>query len=112
MVGHNGPYVLLAAIYVATSLLTFFISNTVTAVLMAPIALSAANAQGVSAVPMLMAVTVAASMCFASPFSTPPNALVMSAGGYKPVDYVRVGLPLQVIIGLIMVVALPWIYGF
>lgn len=112
MVGHNSPYVLLAAIYVATSLLTFFISNTVTAVLMAPIALSAANAQGVSAVPMLMAVTVAASMCFASPFSTPPNALVMSAGGYKPVDYVRVGLPLQVIIGLIMVVALPWIYGF
>lgn len=112
LVGQNSPYVLLAAIYVATSLLTFFISNTVTAVLMAPIALSAASAQGVSAVPMLMAVTVAASMCFASPFSTPPNALVMSAGGYKPVDYVRVGLPLQVIIGLIMVVALPWIYGF
>lgn len=111
-VGGYGPYVLLAAIYVATSLLTFFISNTVTAVLMAPIALSAATAQGVSAVPMLMAVTVAASMCFASPFSTPPNALVMSAGGYKPIDYLRVGLPLQIAIGLVMVVALPWIYGF
>lgn len=111
-VGDYGPYVLLAAVYLATSLLTFFISNTVTAVLMAPIALAAAQAQGVSAVPMLMAVTVAASMCFASPFSTPPNALVMSAGGYKPVDYVRVGLPLQLAVGVVMVVALPWIYGF
>lgn len=111
-VGGYGPYVLLAAIYVATSLLTFFISNTVTAVLMAPIALSAATVQGVSAVPMLMAVSVAASMCFASPFSTPPNALVMSAGGYKPIDYVKVGLPLQVVMGVVMVAALPWIFPF
>lgn len=111
-VGGYGPYVLLAAVYAATSLLTFFISNTVTAVLMAPIALSSATAQNVSAVPMLMAVTVAASMCFASPFSTPPNALVMSAGGYKPIDYLRVGLPLQLIMGLVMVVALPLIFGF
>ena len=112
MVGPYGPYALLAAVYLATSLLTFFISNTVTAVLMAPIALQAAHSLGVSAVPMLMAVTVAASMCFASPFSTPPNALVMSAGGYKPADYLRVGLPLQVIMGLVMLVALPAIYGF
>ncbi len=111
-VGDWGPYALLAAIYVATSLLTFFISNTVTAVLMTPIALSAAHGVGVSAVPMILAVTVAASMCFASPFSTPPNALVMSAGGYKPIDYLRVGLPLQVAIGAVMVLALPLIYGF
>jgi len=111
-VGGAGPYVLLAAIYLATSLLTFFISNTVTAVLMAPIALTAAQTAGVSGVPMLMAVTVAASMCFASPFSTPPNALVMSAGGYKPIDYVKVGLPLQLAIGLVMVFVLPLIYGF
>ena len=109
--GNGGPHLLIAAIYVATSLLTFFISNTVTAVLMAPIALQAAQAQGISAVPVMMAVTVAASMCFASPFSTPPNALVMSAGGYKPVDYVRVGLPLQIVIGIVMVVMLPLIYG-
>lgn len=109
-VGGYGPTVLIAAIYVATSLLTFFISNTVTAVLMAPIALQAAQTQGINAVPLLMAVTVAASMCFASPFSTPPNALVMSAGGYKPVDYVRVGLPLQIVIGIVMVFVLPLIY--
>lgn len=101
--GDYGPYALLAAIYAATSLLTFFISNTVTAVLMAPIALAAATQQGVSAVPMLMAVTVAASMCFASPFSTPPNALVMSAGSYLPADYVKVGLPLQLVLAAVMV---------
>ncbi len=110
--GDGGPYMLMAAIYLATSLMTFFISNTVTAVLMAPIALSAATAQGWSAIPFLMAVTVAASMCFASPFSTPPNALVMSAGGYKPVDYVKVGLPLQLIMALVMIAALPLIFPF
>lgn len=110
--GDGGPYMLLAAIYLATSLLTFFISNTVTAVLMAPIALSAATAQGMSAVPFLMAVTVAASMCFASPFSTPPNALVMSAGSYKPIDYVKVGLPLQIVMAIVMIIALPLLFPF
>ncbi len=110
--GGGNPYLLMAAIYLATSLMTFFISNTVTAVLMAPIALSAATAQGLNAIPFLMAVTVEASMCFASPFSTPPNALVMSAGGYKPIDYVKVGLPLQIVMAIVMIVALPLIFPF
>lgn len=110
--GGGGPYVLLTAIYLCTSLMTFFISNTVTAVLMAPIALSAAQAQGVSAVPFLFAVTVAASMCFASPFSTPPNALVMSAGSYKAIDYFKVGLPLQIVMAIVMIIALPLIFPF
>ena len=110
--GNNGPYMLLAAVYVATSFMTFFISNTVTAVLMAPIALKAACEQGWSATPFLMAVTVAASMCFASPFSTPPNALVMSAGGYRPIDYVKVGLPLQVVMGIVMVLCIPLLFPF
>lgn len=106
VVGGHGGMLLIACVYVATSLMTFFISNTVTAVLMAPIALQAAQAEGLNAGPVLLAVTVAASMCFASPFSTPPNALVMSAGGYKPIDYIKVGLPLQVVIGIVMVVGL------
>lgn len=110
--GDGSPYLLLTAIYVATSLLTFFISNTVTAMLMAPIALAAASVAGISAVPMLMGVTVAASMCFASPFSTPPNALVMSAGGYTPADYVKVGMPLQVAMGVVMVIVLPLLFPF
>ena len=74
---------------------------------MAPIALAAATAGGYNGIPFLMAVTVAASMCFASPFSTPPNALVMSAGGYKPMDYVKVGLPLQFVMALVMIFVFP-----
>ncbi len=110
--GNYGPIVLLAGIYFTTSLMTMFISNTVTAVLMAPIALQSALQIGVSPVPFLFAVTVAASMCFASPFSTPPNALVMPAGQYTFMDYIKVGLPLQVIMGVVMVFALPLLFPF
>ena len=110
--GASGPYVALAAIYFATSIMTIFISNTVTAVLMAPIALQCAVGLGVSPLSFLFAVTVAASMCFASPFSTPPNALVMPAGQYTFMDYVKVGLPLQLLMGVIMVFVLPLIFGF
>lgn len=110
--GHYGPYALLAGIYFSTSLLTMFISNTATAVLMAPIALSSAAQMGLSPYPFLFAVTLGASMCFATPFSTPPNALVMQAGRYTFMDYVKVGLPLQVIVGIVMVFALPLLFGF
>ena len=110
--GGSGPRVLLAGIYAATSVMTIFISNTVTAVLMAPIALQCSMQLGVSPVPFMFAVTVAASMCFASPFSTPPNALVMSAGQYTFMDYVKVGLPLQVLMGVVMVFVLPLFFPF
>ena len=53
-----------------------------------------------------------ASMCFASPFSTPPNALVMRAGNYRFMDYVKVGLPLQIVMGIVMVFVLPWLFPF
>lgn len=110
--GALGPYALLAGIYFTTSLLTMFISNTATAVLMAPIAMVAAQQTGVSPYSFLMAVTLGASMCFASPFSTPPNALVMKAGQYTFMDYVKVGLPLQIIIGIIMTFVLPLLWPF
>lgn len=110
--GQASPYALLAGVYFTTSLLTMFISNTATAVLMSPIALTSATAIGVSPYPMLFAVTLGASMCFASPFSTPPNALVMQAGGYTFMDYIKVGLPLQIIMGLVMVFVLPLLFPF
>ena len=110
--GGSGPRILLAGIYAVTTLMTIFISNTVTAVLMAPIALQCAMQIGVSPVPFMFAVTVAASMCFASPFSTPPNALVMSAGQYTFMDYVKVGLPLQILMGVVMVLVLPLLFPF
>lgn len=110
--GQASPYALLAGVYFTTSFLTMFISNTATAVLMSPIALTSAMAIGVSPYPMLFAVTLGASMCFASPFSTPPNALVMQAGGYTFMDYIKVGLPLQIIMGLVMVFVLPLLFPF
>jgi di/tricarboxylate transporter len=110
--GGYGPIALLAGVYFATSILTLFISNTACAVLLAPIALAAAIELGADPLPFLFAVSVGASMCFASPFSTPPNALVMSAGRYKFSHYVKVGLPLQLLMGIVMVAVLPLIFPF
>ena len=110
--GEVGPVFLLGGIYFTASLMTMFISNTVTALLMAPIALQSAVQLGVNPVPFLFAVTVASSMCFASPFSTPPNALVMPAGQYSFMDYVKVGLPLQIAMGLVMIAVLPLMFPF
>lgn len=110
--GSMSPTVLLAGIYFTTSLLTMFISNTATAVLMAPIAMTSAIEIGASPYPFLFAVTLGASMCFASPFSTPPNALVMHAGEYTFSDYVKVGLPLQIVMGVVMTFVLPLLFPF
>lgn len=110
--GGYSPLLLMAGIYFTTSFMTMFISNTATAVLMAPIAMSSAVQVGVSPVPFLFAVTLGASLCFASPFSTPPNALVMPAGQYKFSDYVKVGLPLQIILGIVMILVLPFLFPF
>ena len=110
--GAYGPTALMAGIYFTTSLMTMFISNTATAVLMAPIAMSSAIQIGASPYPFLFAVTLGASMCFASPFSTPPNALVMPAGQYTFMDYVKVGLPLQIIMGIVMIFVLPLLFPF
>ena len=110
--GASSPYMALAAIYFATSTMTIFISNSVTALLMAPIALQCAIGIGVSPVSFLFAVTVAASMCLASPFSTPPNAMVLSAGQYTFMDYIKAGLPLQIILGIVMIFLLPLLFPF
>ena len=110
--GDKSPYILLAGVYFTTSLMTMFISNTATAVLLAPIAMKTAISLGLQPQPFLFAVAVGASMCFASPFSTPPNALVMSAGRYTFIDYVKVGLPLQIIMGVVIVLVLPLLFPF
>ncbi|MBR5541937.1 MAG: SLC13 family permease [Bacteroides sp.] len=110
--GVYGPFALMAGIYFTTSLMTMFISNTATAVLLAPIAMNSAMQIGVNPTPFLFAVAVGASMCFASPFSTPPNALVMPAGQYTFMDYIKVGLPLQIIMGIVMVFVLPLLFPF
>lgn len=110
--GSLGPYAVLTGILLATSVLTMFISNTATAILFAPIALQAALSLNVNPYPFLIGVAVAASMCLASPFATPPNAMVMSAGKYNFMDYVKVGLPLQIVYIILMIIVLPLLFPF
>lgn len=110
--GDLGPHSVMAALYITTSFFTMFVSNTATVIIFAPIALQSAQALGVSPYPFVLAVATAGVMCLASPYSTPPNSLVMSPGRYTFTDYVKVGLPLQIIYVIIIVLALPLLYPF
>jgi len=110
--GGAGPIAVMAGLYVVTSIFGVFISNTATAVLFLPVAIIAAGEVGVSPLPFVMAVTYAASMSFATPVSTPPNAMVMVAGKYRFLDYMKVGIPLQFIVGLVILLVLPLVFPF
>lgn len=110
--GGYGPLAILAGFYLATTIFSQFISNTATAVLFAPIAITAAISMGVSPYPFMIAVTIAASMAFATPVASPTNALVMTAGGYRFIDFVKVGIPLQIVIFIVMMIAIPFFFPF
>ena len=110
--GGIGPLVVMAGLYGIASIFSQFISNTATAVLLYPVAIITAENMGVSPYPMVMAVAFAASMAFATPVATPPNAMVMAAGKYKFLDFIKIGTPLQLIIGLCIVLLLPVFFPF
>jgi di/tricarboxylate transporter len=93
-----GPLALLAGVFLLAALIGMFISNTATAVLMAPVAIAAAQQIGVSPYPFAMTVAIAASAAFATPVSSPVNTLVLAPGGYRFNDFVRVGLPLLLLV--------------
>lgn len=112
MLGPYGPIAIMAGFYLATSFFSQFISNTATTVLFAPIAVTSAISFGVSPYPFLLAVSVAASMAFATPVASPTNALVMAAGNYKFIDFVKVGLPLQMVLWMVMMFAIPFFFPF
>ena len=110
--GDYGPYGVLIGIYILTVIFGQFISNTATAVLFAPIAMSASIAMDASPTTFMIGVAVAASMAFATPIASPTNALVMTAGGYKFMDFVKVGVPLQVIMFIVMIMVVPFFFPF
>ncbi|MCD8208183.1 MAG: SLC13 family permease [Bacteroidales bacterium] len=110
VVGGHGPIFMIAAIYIVTSIMTFFLSNTVTTVLMGSIAMQCAMTLGLNPVPFVLAVAIGASMSFSSPFSTPANALVTPVGQYTFMDFIKVGLPTQIVIGVAVVLVLPLIF--
>ncbi|MEY9978338.1 di/tricarboxylate transporter [Lysinibacillus sp. RC79] len=110
--GDYGPYGVLIGVYILTAVFGQFISNTATAVLFAPIAMNAAIAMEASPTTFMIAVAVAASMAFVTPIASPTNALVMTAGGYKFMDFVKIGMPLQIIMFVVMVLAIPFFFPF
>jgi di/tricarboxylate transporter len=110
--GTAGPIWVLGGLFLATSLFTQVLSNTATAVLIAPLALAAAHNLGIQPQAFLMAVGLAASMAFASPVASPVNTLVMGAGNYRFSDYIKIGAPMLLIGLVIAVLALPLLWPF
>ncbi|WP_164214713.1 SLC13 family permease [Virgibacillus sp. YIM 98842] len=107
MLGGFGAVGVLAGIYLLTMVFGQFISNTATAVLFAPIALSAALSMDANPYTFMIALAVAANMAFATPVSSPTNAMVMTAGGYKFFDFIKIGVPLQAVMFIVMMIVIP-----
>lgn len=110
--GLLGPVWMLAGLFLLTSIFTQVLSNTATAVLLAPLALVSAQNLDVQPQAFLMGVAIAASMAFASPVASPVNTLVMAAGNYRFSDYIKVGLPFVALMTIIAVLVLPLLWPF
>ena len=111
-VGPYGPWIVLGAVFLLTSILTEMMSHAAAAVLIAPIAYNTALDLGVAPEPFFMAVAVAASSCFMTPVSHQSNALVMGPGGYKFFDYTKVGILLNLSIWLLATLLIPLVFPF
>jgi len=106
------PMLALALVFIATTLLTATITNNAAAVLMFPIALSTSQDLGVSFMPFVITIMVSASLSFATPMGYQTNLMVMAPGGYRFSDYMKMGLPLTVIVGIIVMLLVPQIWPF
>ena len=110
--GSEGPYLMLGCLFVMCAAIGLFISNTATAVLMAPIALAAAKSMGVSPYPFAMVVAMAASAAFMTPVSSPVNTLVLGPGKYSFSDFVKIGVPCTVLVMVVCVLLIPVLFPF
>ena len=106
------PFVIVIAMFILSCGLTQFMSNTAAAALLAPIGISIAQSIGVSPYPVIMAIGIAASCAFTTPVATPPNTLVLGAGGFRFMDYVKVGVPLVIVSLIVCTVVIPLIWSF
>jgi len=109
LLGEADPRIVMAMLFSITMLLGLFISNTATAVLMAPVALALASDLGASPYPFAMIVALASSTAFMTPISSPVNTLVVGPGNYAFADFVRIGTPLALIVLVLSVLLVPWL---
>jgi di/tricarboxylate transporter len=107
VLGGAGSTGILAGMFLVTALTALFISNTATAVLMAPVALGVAGALDISPLPLVMTVAIACSAVFSSPLSAPLNALILQPGGYRFSDFVKVGAPFTLLVLIVTVLVVP-----
>jgi di/tricarboxylate transporter len=108
--GSLGPLAMLAAVFLVTALVGLFLSNSATAVLIAPVAIEAAQALHVSPHAFAMTVAIACCAAYVTPVSSPVNMLVMEPGGYSFGDYLKVGLPLLLLTMLVTTALVTVIY--
>jgi di/tricarboxylate transporter len=108
--GH--PWLTLVAVYFVTMLLTELITNNAAAVLVFPIAMTAASTLGVNPMPFVIAIAIAASAGFATPFGYQTNLMVYGPGGYRFSDYLRVGIPLDLVFLVVTVTIAPLVWPF
>ena len=108
--GDAGPRALIATLFIGTAVTGLFISNTATAVLMAPVAVATAQAMGASPYPFVMTVALAASAAFMTPVSSPVNTLVLDPGGYRFSDFLKIGVPFTILVLIITVLLVPVIF--
>ena len=111
-VGDSSPRLMLSAIFFLTATLGLFLSNTASAVLVAPIAIAATENLGVSPYPFAVAVLIAASAAFVTPVSTPVVTLVVDPGRYRFLDFVKVGVPLLALTYLVAFLVVPLVFPF
>ena len=109
-IGAFGPLALLAGVYILTAGFSQVLSNTATTVLVAPIVLQAALVSELSPYPLMMMVAIGASAAFLTPISSTTNLMVLTPGGYRFNDYVKVGLPLMVLFLAVSLVIVPLVW--
>jgi di/tricarboxylate transporter len=110
VVGPFGPHAVLAGLMLITFMATSVIPTAALVVLMVPIALKTAVGLGISPYPLMMGIAMAASSSFTSPVSHPANVLVMGPGGYRFIDYVKLGLPLTLVVFVILMIFIPFFW--
>jgi di/tricarboxylate transporter len=110
--GSMGPHIVLASVYLFAAILTEFITNNAVAVILTPIVIALAESMGISPRPFLVAVMFAASASFSTPIGYQTNTYVFGAGGYKFSDFIRIGVPLNILLFVTAILLIPYFWPF